>query len=339
MNRKYEGGIPIWGEQIPGNTGKSKLDDMHPDDSLTQQDIFEKYPGIWDKSSDQLGDMRGNDTSVWRDEIVNGYAEETYSDEPFLIPKLVPGSRICVIVCPGGAYLFKSLKSEGEDVAAFLNEAGISAFILWYRSYPYRAPYMYLDLQRAVRFVRFHAEEYGIDRDKIATVGFSAGGNLCGVESFCFGNDPVAVPGYEPDEVDAEDGRPSGTGLIYPAIRLENDKIVAVLAGKEIYNDPAKRNAAVAGYEMMDFVKPGDAPVFLCNSMDDALLPAMHLADLAAKCRENGISAELHIFPYGGHGFGGCIPDPENPFTQADYSAVIQWKGLFTSWLKRTLKG
>lgn len=337
MNRKYEGSIPIWGKQIPGNTGKSKLDDIHPDDSLSTQDIFEKYPGIWDRTSDQLGDMRGNDTSVWRDEIQNGYAETTYSDVPFLIPKLVSGSKRCVIVCPGGAYLGKSIKSEGLDVAAFLNEAGISAFVLWYRSYPYRAPYMFLDLQRAIRFVRFHADEYGIDKDKIATVGFSAGGNLCGVESFCFGNAPVSISGYEMDEVDKEDGKPNGAGLIYPAIRLENDKIIAVLAGKDAYNDPVKRNEAVKKYEMIDYVKKGDAPVFLCNSMDDALLPPMYLADLAAKCHENGISTELHIFPYGGHGFGGCIPDPANPFVQFDFSAVIQWKGLFTSWLKRTL--
>ena len=130
--------IPIWGDVIPGNTGESKHDRMH-----------------WD------------DTLVYREEIKDGYAKETYADVPFLVPYLVPGSKKCVISCPGGAYLSKSIDNEGEQIAEFLNAAGISCFVLWYRAYPYKAPYMFLDLQRAIRFLRFHAEEYGFDPDQI----------------------------------------------------------------------------------------------------------------------------------------------------------------------------
>ena len=195
--------IPIWGETIPGNRPESKRDVMDWHEEYTQEDLFMKYPGIWDKSTPEIGDLSGNDTMVYRQEIQTGLAKETYEDVPFLIPYLKEGSDRCVIICPGGAYLTKSMDSEGEHIAQFLNEAGISAFVLWYRSYPNRAPLMYLDCQRAIRYVRFHADEFGIDPGKIGIVGFSAGGNLCGVTALVFRNEPVVWEGYTPDEVDA----------------------------------------------------------------------------------------------------------------------------------------
>ena len=332
--------IPIWGEVIPGNTGKSKHDRMHWDDTLSFEDMFMKYPGIWDKTTDLIGDMRGNDTMVYRDEIKEGYAKETYDDVPFLVPYLVPGSKKCVISCPGGAYLTKSIDNEGEQIAEFLNAAGISCFVLWYRSYPYKAPYMFLDLQRAVRFLRVHAGEYGFDPNQIATVGFSAGGNLAGVQAVCFRDDPVEVAGYEPDEIDRMNGAPNAVGLIYPAVTVADDKIQVVMADVETYNDLEARKQFSERYEMKDHVREGDAPMFLCNAADDDVINAFHMVDFARACRENKVPFELHVFPSGGHGFGGCKPQDLPPIpglTQPDLTAVTQWKELFVNWLNRTL--
>lgn len=328
--------LPIWGDVIPGNTGIPKKELMPVNESLTMEDIFHKYPGVWDKSCDELGDMSGNATLVWRQEVLDGYAEETMSDVPFLVPYIVPGSDKCVIACPGGAYLSKSMQSEGEDIAAFLNAAGISCFVLWYRTYPYHAPLMYLDCQRAVRYVRHHAKEYGIDPHKLATVGFSAGGNLCGVSALCFGNGPVEFAGYTPDAVDGEDGMPDAVAMCYPAVSLEDDKALACIAGEDVYRDKPRRLEFAAKYDMRTHVTPEMPPMFLCNCMDDDVLPPMRLAGLAGKCREQGVDCELHMFPKGGHGFGGCIERP-NPFMKPDYSAVVQWKELFVQWLGRVL--
>ncbi|MBQ9412520.1 MAG: alpha/beta hydrolase [Oscillospiraceae bacterium] len=333
--------LPIWGGSgIPGNTGASKSDVMHIDKTLTMEDVFFKYPGIWDKSTDKLGDLRGNDFMVWEQEIRDGYAEETYSDVPQLVCYPVQGSDRAMIICPGGAYLSKSMESEGDEVARFLNAAGISAFVLWYRTYPYRAPLMFLDAQRAVRFVRHHAGEYGIDPGKIGICGFSAGGNLAGVEAFCFRNEPVSFPGYTPDEVDAEDGTPNAVGLIYPAIHLQGDKIVAVMAGREVYEDPAKRDAFADKYDMRLNVRTGDAPVFLCAALDDPVVPPLHVLELTRKCREAGVSCETHLFAFGDHGFGACEPHPPvGPFPQPDFSLTRQWRGLFTTWLNSVFDG
>ena len=333
--------LPIWGEagRIPGNTGKSKSDVMHIDKSLTMEDVFTKYPGIWDKSSDELGDLRGNDFMVWDQEMEHGYAEETYSDVPLLIPFLSPGSDRCVILCPGGAYLTKSMDSEGQEVAEFLNEAGISAFVLWYRSYPYRAPLMYLDAQRAVRYVRFHAAEYGLNPEKIALAGFSAGGNLAGVEALCFRDEPVDWPGYAPDEVDAVDGRPNALGLIYPAVSMHGDKITAVIGGRELYEDPARREAFADRYDLRTHVLPGDAPAFLCACADDFVVPPPFLVELQQSYVKAGVSCELHLFPYGGHGFGACIPRQVGPFAPPDMTACRQWRELFCTWVNGVFDG
>lgn len=338
---KEKEAIYIWGESIPGNTGKSKNDIMHWDESLSFADIVAKYPGVWDRESDRLGDMRGNDTMAYNDEIKNGYAEETYSDRPFLMPFTVPGSEMAVIICPGGAYLNKSIDTEGEDIAAFLNEAGISCFVLWYRSYPYKAPYMFLDLQRAVRYLRFHAADYGFSPDKIVTLGFSAGGNLAAVQATIIRNSEISFPDYAPDEVDKTDGNPNAVGLIYPAVSFKGDKIQAVLFGREAYDDPELRKSFGEKYEAKNFVREGDAPYFICNAVDDEVIDAFLAAEFAAELRNKGVGVELHMFSYGGHGFGACLPEHVHlipGMEMPDLSAVVQWKELFVNWLGKVFE-
>ena len=326
--------IYIWGKQIPGNSNKSKLDTLEIHEEYSDQDLFEKYPGIWDKSSQELGDMSGNDTIVYRQEIENGPAKMTYEDKPFLVPHLVKGSDKCVLICPGGAYLTKSMIEEGEDIAAFLNKAGISAFVLWYRSYPYRAPLMYLDCQRAVRYLRYHAEDFGFNPSKIAMVGFSAGGNLVSVTNFLIRNQPVGIEGYQSDAVDEMDASVAGVAGIYPAVAVDDDKILAVLGSKDIYNNPKRRKEFAEKYNVFKNIQEGDAPLFLCAAVDDGVVPVEHLIRLTNVALEKNVPVELHLFPEGGHGFGGCI-SPQNPRFYHDRSSVIQWKKLFVNWLNR----
>ena len=332
--------IPIWGDRIPGNTGESKLKYLHPNHDLTMQDIFQTKGGIWDKSSDEITNTEADDTMVWRDEIESGYGRETMDDVPFLVPYIVPGSRKAVISCPGGAYLSKSVVAEGSDIAGFLNAAGISCFVLWYRTQPYRQPYMFLDLQRAIRYVRYHAEEYGIDPEQISTIGFSAGGNLAGVAAVNYGNKPVDVPGYTPDEIDAVDGRADAVALCYPAISLEHDKAFSVLIGLDAYNDHAKRKEEGEKLDVLLNLHKDVPPMFICTCADDAVVPPAKDAELAARAIELGIDCECHIFPYGGHGFGACVTRESGmPFPAPDFSAVESWKQLYVNWLNHTFAG
>ena len=120
-----------------------------------------------------------------------------YSDNPDFRPYLtfypVPeGTEIkgAVLICPGGAFLFRSDGPEGVSVAQALSERGYQSFVADYRLRPYTQQEGALDLARAVRFVRAHAEEFGIDEQDIAVMGFSAGEILAGElppTFYCYG--------------------------------------------------------------------------------------------------------------------------------------------------------
>lgn len=110
-----------------------------------------------------------------------------------MTPHLATGEKnIAIIVCPGGSYLWHDMNSEGKAVGEWLQRNGISAFVLRYRTAgvgAFLTPYRYIfrgirypdalnDLQRAMQYIKVHADEYGIDPNRVAAMGFSAGGHL-----------------------------------------------------------------------------------------------------------------------------------------------------------------
>lgn len=215
----YDTRIEIW-NTVAGNSSHSKLDDMNIDyggnlllSTMRFTDVIadEEYKDV----------ERTIDTFTYLQAIKGGYEKETYEDEPYLIPYVVEDSDSAIIVIPGGGYGYKSMDgttNEGKDIAVSLNEAGISAFVLHYRSNPYEYPIPQLDVQRAVRYLRYHASEFGIDPKNIGLLGFSAGGNQIGtyinqiVGNTCFPED------YTPDEIDGVDDSVLAVGMIYPAL-------------------------------------------------------------------------------------------------------------------------
>ena len=97
--------------------------------------------------------------------------------EPELLYFPCEGAKNCVIVFPGGGYITLCDSYEGVELAEWLNTIGVAAFVLRYRVLPYHYPCQLADAHRAIRFVRHNAERFGIDKDKIGAMGFSAGGN------------------------------------------------------------------------------------------------------------------------------------------------------------------
>lgn len=116
-----------------------------------------------------------------------------YFDDPDFMPYMteypvLDGTEVkgAVLINPGGAFQFRAERPEGSDVAEALSNLGYKCFVVHYRVRPYTMQEGALDLARAVRYVRNHSEEYGIDEDNIAIIGFSAGGILCGEEILNF---------------------------------------------------------------------------------------------------------------------------------------------------------
>ena len=154
-----------------------------------------------------------------REEIINlwetppGMCEEK--------PKLtvyLPESKTsmgAVIICPGGAYVGRATH-EGKDYAEFLAEYGYTSFVLDYRVTPHKFPLPLLDARRAIRLVRFYADKYEIDKNKIAIMGSSAGGHLAAMTSTYY--EPIEFENI--DEIDKEDFIPNAQILCYPVIKL-----------------------------------------------------------------------------------------------------------------------
>ena len=140
---------------------------------------------------------------------------------PYVTSFPVPdGTEIkgAVLICAGGAFQYRSDQFEGTPVAEALSQLGYQSFVVDYRLRPYTQEEGALDLARAVRFVRAHAEEYGIDEKDIAVMGFSAGGILAGemLRNFDGTVSPaVLAPDYIPDELDAVSADAAADGMIY----------------------------------------------------------------------------------------------------------------------------
>jgi acetyl esterase/lipase len=250
------------------------------------------------------------------------YDRDFGQKEPSLTPYLSgggkgDGERGAVIVLPGGGYEMKA-DHEGAPIARMLNEAGISAFVLDYRVSPYRHPIPLLDAQRAVRLVRSRAKEFGIRPDRIAILGFSAGGHLASTAGTHFdAGNPHAV-----DPVDRESCRPDAMVLCYPVVSLGE------------FTHEGSRNNLIGGSPTADLrnslsnelmVGNDTPPAFIWHTADDEAVPVENSLLFAGSLSAHGIEFELHVFPHGPHGLGLAPGDP----------TVGKWPELCTAWLKR----
>ena len=154
---------------------------------------------------------------LW-EENTPGFNKDYNQPVPSLTPYFAANSngkkRGCIIVAPGGGYMGRAFH-EGEPISQMLNTAGIHSFVLNYRVAPYKYPVQLYDINRAVRYVRYHADKFGIDKNKIGILGFSAGGHLCtmGIENFDYGID-------DGDDIDKVSSRPDAGILCYAVISM-----------------------------------------------------------------------------------------------------------------------
>lgn len=237
----YDKRVEIWGNTIPGNSPKSKLCEMNYDKNARLLGATLKFAAAI--TGDEYKDVEMEvDTFTYVHGIKGGYEKETFEDVPYLIPYTVENSDEAVIVVCGGGYGYKSIDGgtgEGKDVAVALNKQGINAFVLWYRSNPYERPIPQLDLQRAVRYLKYHANDYGINSEKINLLGFSAGGYQVGsfINQF-MGKANQFPQAYTPDEIDLIDDNVKVAAMIYPALTYRHN--VPMLFSS--FNDEDVRN-------------------------------------------------------------------------------------------------
>jgi len=255
--------------------------------------------------------------------IPNNLQEEAISSDIVRINKVqVPQLEVylpnkkaatgqAVIICPGGGYSILAYDWEGTDIAKLFNAHGIAAFVLKYRlpdslssSAPDQVPLM--DAKQAMHIVRSRAGEWNINPNKIGIMGFSAGGHLASTLSTHF----------------EESTRPNFSILIYPVISM--DKHIAHMGSRNnlIGKNPTDEMIKLYSNELQ--ITSKTPPTFIVHATDDNAVPVENSLNYYQGLKKNGVSAEMHIFPTGGHGFALGLGK----------GSLEKWPSLLFDWMK-----
>lgn len=219
-------------------------------------------------------------------------------DCPAITPYLVEGDdRPVVIVCPGGGYGSRAYH-EGEPIARWLNGLGISAFVLRYRVAPYSYPCALLDVQRAIRTVRYKAEHFRINPHKIGVLGFSAGGHLAANAGTSFDNGKQLAE----DVIERESCRPDLLILCYPVITLKEP--FAHTGSRENLLGKAAEHDKVEQLSTEANVTEDTPPAFIWHTSNDASVPVENSLMFASALSKHHVPFDLHVYAKGRHGLG-----------------------------------
>lgn len=258
---------------------------------------------------------------------VNIWEGTTCKKKVELTPYIVEGiqNNIAVIVCPGGSYFWHDIETEGYGVAQWLQENGISAFVLNYRTgyvpafithyrllfRGNRYPDPQDDLLQALRYVRAHANEYGVNPEKIGAMGFSAGGHLV----------MSAAEFFTPED------RPYFSAPIYPVVTMTAD-CVHKRSRRGLLGDSRTGNQELKERLSLEKHVPQDCPpIFLMNCKDDPIVDYHNSVLLDSALTAMNVPHEYILYNTGGHGFGA-----------SDVKGTEEcrgWRTRFLNWIKK----
>ncbi len=249
----------------------------------------------------------------------NGFTEEKWSRPDFLTQIFDPrmyyypapkeiANGTAVLICPGGGYAGISVIKEGKEIAEWFNNLGVTAFVLYYRmpNGHYKVPMT--DAFTALKIIHKYAAEWNIDENKIGIMGFSAGGHLASTVGTHF---------------KSKTQRPAFMILGYPVITM--NKITTHRGSREnlLGKNPTDKLVKCFSNEMQ--VTKKTPPTFLVYALDDKAVPPVNSESFYQALLDHGVSAEIHNFEVGGHGFG-----MRKTGIPAD-----NWNELLKSWLQK----
>jgi acetyl esterase/lipase len=250
-----------------------------------------------------------------------GAVGDADDDQP-TITAYIPASnptKTAVVIAPGGGYQHLSMVREGSDVAAWLNDRGVAAFVLKYRlGMKYHSPIELGDAQRAIRTVRADATKYGIAPDHIGMWGFSAGGHLTASAGTMFdaGNATAADP------IEHESSRPDFLILAYPVITMQDPYVHK--GSRTFLLGDAPTQAQMDGMSPEMHVTAQTPPTFLFSTTDDHTVPVLNTVMFYTALVKAGVPAEMHIFQHGGHGSGLAPANPQ----------LKPWTEMLSKWMR-----
>lgn len=243
---------------------------------------------------------------LWAEDIEEDYFPSGKEEDSVCLIRFKESfqkGRPIAIIVPGGAYHDVAIANEGMEVAAELMKLGYAVAVLNYRVTPNHYPLPQMDLALAIKYMRYHASEYGV-LDNIMTVGFSAGGHLVASEA-CY---PEEINGTLMEILENKKSalaekyrgipvKPEKVCLSYPVINFVEDKHEESYINLTGGGDELRKKLSVGLNVTLDYPKTF---VWACD--DDALVPASNSKRMYEALQKSGVESELHIYPTGGHG-------------------------------------
>ena len=230
-----------------------------------------------------------------RNVTLTAYIQETGGEFSYV------SKRPAVLVLPGGGYQMCSDR-EADPVALAYAKAGFQAFVLRYSVGEHaKWPQPLEDYEQAAEMIRERADEWSLDRDRLAVIGFSAGGHLAGCAATMAGNKPDAVIlGY------------------------------AVLIGEDV------RKCNPSAPDVISAVDRKTAPSFVFASRRDYVVPIENTTRYLQALAEHDVAFESHIYAYGPHGFSVADSAVQSPDTDM-CPRIPEWVDDSIAWLKETM--
>lgn len=252
-----------------------------------------------------------DDNTMTQDQKTEAIRATDYSKDPAItvyVPKHPNGTAI--VMCPGGGYTHQATGHEGHDMADWMNSQGITYVVLKYRLPHGDSSLPLADAEDAMRLVRKHAAEWGVDPKRVGIAGASAGGHLA----------TTLATHYSSAET-----RPDFQVLFYPVVSMEASKTHRGsrdnLLGKEATEDQVRNFSN-------ELQVTSDTPkAFIMLSSDDKAVPPANSIDYYTALVANGIPVSLHAYPTGGHGWG----------FRDSFPYKRQWTGELEKWLRENV--
>ncbi|MXV17768.1 alpha/beta hydrolase [Hufsiella ginkgonis] len=262
---------------------------------VNAQNVIPLYPNGVPNSTGNAGE----ETKT----VTNGSIRYGQISKPSLeiwLPPAGKASGAAIVICPGGGYSIVSYTNEGTSIAEAFNKMGVAAFILKYRmpsdiSMKDKTIGPLQDAQTAIKIVRQRAKEWGVDTARVGIIGFSAGGHLASTAGTHFNKAVI-------DNKEGISLRPDFMILGYPVINLTDSLMHQGSRTNLLGTSPPAELVTLYSNDLQ--VTKRTPPTLLFHAGDDKTVKVANSIRFYESLLRNGVPAELHLYPKGGHGFG-----------------------------------
>jgi len=237
------------------------------------------------------------------------------------LPPKEKANGAAVIVIPGGGYWVVAAKHEGSEVAKRFNDMGVTAFVLKYRlpsdvTMVNKEIGPVQDAQQAIHLVRERAKEWGIDKNRVGIIGFSAGGHLASTAGTHFNHAYI-------DAGKKANLRPDFMILVYPVISFADS--ICHMGSREnlIGKNPSAQKKEEYSNELQ--VTKKTPPTYLVHAEDDSTVKVQNMLLFATALQKNKVPFDFYLYEKGGHGFG-----------LINRTSEVKWMDLVQEWMTKS---